>query len=86
MAKADIDAFRAWARTQRSRQDAIGDFCRDFVVDECSRECRTISGLDWHLKTAHLASEDALKARHEAWREYATESGHPAYQRTEGQK
>lgn len=71
MARADIDAFRTWAGTQRNRQDAIGDFCRDFVADECARECRTISGLDWHLRTAHVASENAFRARDLAWREYA---------------
>lgn len=63
--------FRAWLEIQRDRQDPVGDFARDFLVDRCAEDLTTISGIDRHLRVEHDASERVLDARDRAWREFA---------------
>jgi len=74
MARQHILDFLMWATTQTDRRDAIGDFCRDFVCDDCARDVRTLSGLDRHMREEHDAIDAALEARDRAWREYARSS------------
>ena len=71
MAVADIRAFRNWCRSQTHRNDIVGDFARDFTLDDCSDHVRTISGLERHMMDEHGATGAALEARDAAWREYA---------------
>ena len=73
MSRSDIMAFRVWLRRQRKRQDAVGDFARDFLADSCANAVRTLSGLDRHMQDEHNAIDAALDARDQAWREYARE-------------
>ena len=76
MARSDIDAFCSWLRLQLGRDDRIGDFARDFLVDACARKVATISSLDQHLREYHGAEDKVLESRDLAWREYAqTASG-----------
>jgi hypothetical protein len=72
MSKRDINQFRAWLRNQLMRQDSVGDFARDFLLDDCAVDVRTLSGLDRHLAQEHCAPDKVLHARDRAWREYAS--------------
>jgi hypothetical protein len=69
--------FRRWLGQQRARQDAVGDFARDFLADPCAASLTTISGIDSHLRTHHDTEiiERVLDARDRAWRELA--QAHP---------
>jgi len=73
MSRIQMDDFRKWAAAQAvHRQDAVGDFFRDFAEGGCE-ECgtiATISSFDLHLRIDHGAISAALKARDSAWREY----------------
>lgn len=73
MALEDIQAFRAWLRTQQDRQDAVGDFARDFLRDVCMTQARTLSGIDRHLVQEHNVPRGGttLWARDRAWREFS---------------
>lgn len=67
-----IGMFRRWLVKQRHREDSVGDFANDFLVDDCARNIRTLSGIDWHLRHVHHADNTVLSARDRAWREYKT--------------
>jgi len=62
--------FRHWLRGQRQRQDAIGDFARDYLGDSCMVGIRTLSGIDRHLRAEHGHADKALAARDRAWRAF----------------
>jgi hypothetical protein len=63
-------AWRAWLRTQKARQDPVGDFARDYLDDLCAARIHTLSGLDHHLMFVHGADPGGkvLEARDRAWR------------------
>ncbi len=72
--KANIKNFVTWLRKQRTRNDSVGDFARDFTEDwdsGCAQTVNTISSLDRHLRDEHDASDAVLLARDRAWREFA---------------
>jgi hypothetical protein len=71
MSRAEIGPFRAWLRRQMHRQDPVGDFARDFLMDDCARYLTTLSSIDRHLKEDHDAEDRVLDVRDRAWREYA---------------
>jgi len=63
-------AWRKWLRTQRDRQDAVGDFARDYLADSCASRLATLSGLDHHMRDDHGAEDKVWRARDAAWREW----------------
>lgn len=71
--------FRRWLGRQLAREDAVGDFARDFLADRCAENLTTISGIDSHLRTHHPSEiiDLVLASRDRAWREFAREHPDP---------
>ena len=78
MSKKDIQGFRGWLQDQTKREDRVGDFARDFLVDSCAADVRSTRALDRHLQDAHGATDDVLDSHHEAWGEYTVLQGDAA--------
>lgn len=66
--------FSTWLRTQTKRDDAIGDFARDWVLDRSSKKPRGPYGFAAlrHYLAKREACRGALNAARKAWDEYMT--------------
>ena len=64
-------SFRTWLRSQRDRDDPVGDLAQDFERDgeTKGRAFRSVGGFIEYLE-AQGACDGAIEAAKSAWKEY----------------
>lgn len=65
--------FNKWCKQQLKREDAVGDFARDFLADKCGRRLQRPMKIMYHLAEVHNAIPGARYAFTTAWGEYHLE-------------
>lgn len=62
--------FRGWLRSQRKRDDRVGDLARDVAADGKCWTGRSALSLLRHMRDEHDASYDAIRTHWIAYREW----------------
>jgi hypothetical protein len=71
--------FGQWLKKQKGRQDAVGDFARDYVAGGVNGSCcgrfQKYDTILVHIESEHHPCEGALKALKRAYAEYRLLTG-----------